>query len=107
MIARLAALALAVLAAGCSTMTVHIPKEDAFTPAPKVQGIAVHWIASADPTAECKRQFPNAFGFHPLVPACAGWDHEKLVCVIVTGKTATHQILGHEVRHCFEGKFHD
>jgi hypothetical protein len=101
-----AALALAVLASGCS-MTMQIPEEQAFTPAPKVQGIAVHWIAADNPTAECKRQFPKALGFHPFVPACAGWDYNKMVCVIVTGKTATHQILGHEVRHCFEGAFHD
>lgn len=28
-------------------------------------------------------------------------------CVIFTSTKTTHQILGHEVRHCYQGAFHD
>ncbi len=27
-------------------------------------------------------------------------------CVVYTSTNTTHQILGHEVRHCFQGEFH-
>ena len=43
---------------------------------------------------------------------CAQWD-ENLVggltyirCMIHTGKETSHEIVGHEVRHCFEAHFH-
>jgi hypothetical protein len=29
------------------------------------------------------------------------------VCVIYTSTNTTHQIFGHELRHCFQGRFHD
>jgi hypothetical protein len=99
-------LALLLVMTGC-TITTHIPAEAAFVPAPKVNAIHITWIAAADPTAECKRQFPRTMGFHPMIPACAGWDDQQTVCVVVTGTPTTHQILGHEMRHCFEGHFHD
>lgn len=28
------------------------------------------------------------------------------ICTVYTATDTTHQILGHEVRHCFQGKFH-
>ena len=101
-----AALAVAALATGCS-MTVHIPEEAAFSPRPVVQGMTITWVVADDPTAECKRLLPSAYGFAPLIPACAGWDLERKTCVIVTPRVATHQIVGHEIRHCFEGRFHN
>ena len=94
-----------VILSGCSA-TVHIPKEAAFDPRPVQTKMSITWVVSENPTAECKRLFPKQMGFHPVIPACAGWSFEAQECVIVTGKTSTHQILGHEIRHCFEGAFH-
>jgi hypothetical protein len=98
--------ALAVLVSGCS-MTVHIPPEEAFTANPAFNDIQIAWISTDNPTAECKRLFPKTMAFHPVIAACAGWDWQTNTCTVVTGKPTTHQILGHEIRHCFEGKFHD
>ena len=28
-------------------------------------------------------------------------------CVVFTATTTSHQVLGHEVRHCYQGAFHD
>ena len=28
------------------------------------------------------------------------------ICTIITGKTTDHETVGHEVRHCFQGSFH-
>ena len=100
----IAAAAVATLS-GCA-IKLDIPAEQAFTPAPTVPAVAITWIAADDPTAECKRLWPERMGMHPLVPACAGWNHQTGKCTVVTGKPTTHQILGHEIRHCFEGVFH-
>jgi hypothetical protein len=43
--------------------------------------------------------------FTPPV-ACAVWDVRKQKCTVITGAKTTHLALGHEVRHCFEGRFH-
>lgn len=95
----------------CAAMTgcavkLDIPPEHAFTPKKVIDTTTITWVAADDPTTECKRRFPNRMAWHPIVPACAGWDFQRHTCTIVTGTTTTHQILGHEVRHCFEGAFH-
>ena len=30
----------------------------------------------------------------------------KDTCIIITGENTTHEILGHEVHHCYAGAFH-
>ena len=103
---------LAILAAvaltGCATK-LSIPAEESFTPKPKFQGVKITWVSSEKPAEECKRLFPSYGGFHPHTVACAGWNHQSTpkTCTIVTGKDTTSQVLGHEIRHCFEGSFHD
>jgi hypothetical protein len=97
---------LALLATGCS-MTVHLPEEQAFVPAPKAQLMTITLITADDPTAECKRLHPKELAFHPIVAACAAWDFEKKTCTVVVGKPTTNHVIGHEIRHCFEGAFHD
>lgn len=100
-------MALAVLAlSGCS-IAVQIPPEDAFKPAQVAPKIEVQWVSADNPTAECKRRFPGThLDLRYVIPACSGWDHTKNTCTIVTGSETSHQILGHELRHCFEGDFH-
>jgi hypothetical protein len=38
------------------------------------------------------------------VDACSFWTGNQ--CVIVTGKTATLEIIGHEMTHCIQGGWH-
>ena len=38
--------------------------------------------------------------------ACAVWSVPKQECRIITGSLVSHVVLGHELRHCFEGHFH-
>jgi hypothetical protein len=95
-----------VFLSGCTVVT-HIPEEFAFYPVPVVQGVEVTWIVADNTTDKCKKLFPEKMQSYPHIPACAGWSHEAKTCVIVTGKVTTHQILGHETRHCFEGAFHE
>jgi hypothetical protein len=38
--------------------------------------------------------------------ACAVWTKTTNECKIITGPNPNHLVLGHEVRHCFEGHFH-
>jgi len=92
------------LLTGCAGM-LTIPEEGKFTANPKPGEVRITWLAVADPTAKCKELFPQTMMRHPVIPACAGWAGDQ--CLIVTGTPTNHQVLGHEVRHCFEGNFHD
>jgi hypothetical protein len=87
------------LVAGCAY---NIPKEEAFEAKPLAQHMQIRWVTVEDPNRACKR-----FGQMPIVGACAIWDFAKQTCMVITGRVTTGQVLGHEVRHCFEGDFHD
>ena len=39
--------------------------------------------------------------------ACARWNTSLYRCDIFTDRDTTHAVLGHELRHCFDGHFHD
>ena len=47
-------------------------------------------------------------GFGYSLEACAFWDKNftGFNCQIFTKKNTTHDTLGHEIRHCFQGDFH-
>lgn len=66
---------------------------------------AVQMVVAVDVTAECKARFPEYLGKHPVILACAGWDDSD--CTIVVGENTTHAAIGHELRHCFMGFYHD
>jgi hypothetical protein len=47
---------------------------------------------------------------HPVRPGsvflgCAGIDLAG-TCIVYTSTNTSHQIFGHELRHCFQGNFH-
>jgi hypothetical protein len=98
-------LLLALVATGCQ-MVMHIPHELAFEAKPVMNDVQIKWISATDPTKECKRLFPDSMSSYRIIAACAGWDQTTNTCVVVTGSQTSHQVLGHEVRHCFEGNFH-
>jgi hypothetical protein len=41
-----------------------------------------------------------------LYLGCANWRKTEEVCSVIVPYTVQTTILGHEVRHCFEGAFH-
>ena len=43
-------------------------------------------------------------GFKYEVEACSFWSGG--ICMVITSKKPTMHILGHEIRHCFQGNFH-
>ena len=55
--------------------------------------------------AESKRLTGQGFGFG--VDACSFWNNEGTQCTIITGPTANFHTIGHEVRHCIQGNFHN
>jgi hypothetical protein len=71
----------------------------------------VTWRAVENVQAECnkesKRLAGQSFGYAVL--ACSFWEKQngRDVCTIITGKNTTMHSLGHEMRHCFQGNWHD
>lgn len=52
--------------------------------------------------AESRQRKLGGFGY--AVDACSFWD--KNSCTIITARQTTMHVLGHELRHCFQGSFH-
>ena len=82
-----------------------------FKPMPRdarvMNDIKLTWEVREDVGEYCsKSQKKNGHlqGVQPL--ACAIWSPTKNECKVVTGPNPNHLVLGHEVRHCFEGHFH-
>lgn len=69
-----------------------------------MQVATVKWVVRPDASAFCKTQVMLAPNAIPL--GCAMWDASKSICTIVTPTVTSHAVLGHELRHCFEGEFH-
>lgn len=39
--------------------------------------------------------------------ACAFWNVRRKECTVITPVVTGYNYVGHELRHCFEGAFHD
>lgn len=82
--------------------------DEAFEARPKETPSVIRWIVSDDPDAECRAASKNRneFSDRPgTIKACARYTAKT--CTIITGAETSHAILGHELRHCFEGRFHN
>ena len=55
-------------------------------------------------TCQAESHRRNLGGFKHAFEACSFWNEET--CTIVVGKRTNNDILGHEFRHCIQGKFH-
>lgn len=103
-------LCLAALTAGCASYEyanqvtwVSKPFEVAIQP----KEVKLTWevVDNADETCRAEDARMRENPLHIL--GCAFWSKkDPTVCRIITGKLTTHEALGHELRHCFEGKFH-
>ena len=86
-----------ILCAGCAG-TFDDPS--AFTANPKYPVVTVTWVIAADPQKACGVDV----GKGKVLLGCA--IYSGTMCKIITSRNTTMEILGHELRHCFEGQFH-
>ena len=86
------------LLAGCSTFIAK-PYEERVT-----EATVVTWLTFDDVENQCIKAGAKDPGPFQHLLGCAIYN--KKSCRIITGKTTTMETLGHELRHCFEGKFH-
>ncbi len=84
-----------------------------FKPMPSHARVMNHvkltWEVREDAGDYCKKaqSKSNSGKLQPGQPiACAVWVKATSECKVVTGPNPNHVVLGHEVRHCFEGHFH-
>ena len=94
---------------GCAGIPAHEYAE--FTPLDSSQRqmnkIKMTLEVREDAAEFCKqRQLDKGVSVQGTHIACAVWSVQRQECRIVTGKLVSHVVLGHEMRHCFEGHFH-
>lgn len=100
----------AALLSGCNTISAAEYADFEPQAAEKriMQRVNLTWDVRADASEYCakvmQRQGKKPLEGQPI--ACATWSEAKNQCTIVTSPNPTHVVIGHEVRHCFEGNFH-
>ena len=87
------------LLTGCSTFTAK-PYEERVT-----EVTVVTWTTVDDVEKECLKAGAKDPGPFQNILGCAKYN--KNSCRIMTAKTTSMETLGHELRHCFEVKFHN
>lgn len=69
--------------------------------------IQLTWEVRPDASSYCAQSMKNKSKAMMSPPiACAIWSAKAQTCTIVTPPNPNHVLIGHEVRHCFEGQFH-
>lgn len=93
---------------GCSSYILSPKEYEDFQPIPSQKRVSnnptVKWIVLDDAAPYCSRISGIPIYNHMAPIACATWSNN--VCTIYTSKQTSHLVLGHELRHCFEGSFH-
>jgi hypothetical protein len=95
---------------GC--MTMQPPKADLeyFEPVTREARIMaaprILWQPREDAEAICSRLTGVPVTPYSKPMACAYWNVARMECTVITPPSYGVNYLGHEVRHCFEGKFH-
>ncbi len=98
---------------GCETTKILPPQVDTvrFTPLPESQRVIVQpklkYLVRTDGYEYCARITGIRITPTTRPMACAFWNVRRKECTIVTPLTTGFNYLGHEMRHCFEGAFHD
>jgi hypothetical protein len=91
---KLLACSLFALLSGCVVI-----QDDAMfmakTPEPQTRQIM--WLKTDNPAAICNMPANTE--------ACARWSGNR--CTVITKPGVYYHVFGHELRHCFEGPFHD
>ena len=98
---------------GCETTTVRPPQVDTvrFTPMPEDKRVIsqpkVKYLVRQDGHEYCARITGIRVTPTSKPMACAFWNVRRKECTVVTPLVTAYNYLGHELRHCFEGAFHD
>jgi hypothetical protein len=79
-----------------------LPPEQRLLNEPKVK-----LLARKDGYEFCSRITGIPIGPSSRPMACAFWNVKRRECTVVTPEVTAFNYVGHEVRHCFEGAFHD
>jgi len=79
-----------------------LPPEQRMLNEPKVK-----LLARKDGYEFCSRITGIPIGPSSRPMACAFWNVKRRECTVVTPEVTGFNYVGHEVRHCFEGAFHD
>lgn len=67
----------------------------------------IKFLARSDGYEFCARITGAAITPTSRPMACAYWNVKRRECTVVTPEVTGYNYVGHEVRHCFEGAFHD
>ena len=72
--------------------------------------IKITWKAVDNVKKACDAE-SHRLGYGPYTgdtQACAFWDIGPFskTCTVITAKSTNMHILGHEMRHCFQGEWH-
>ncbi len=98
---------------GCVTAVMVPPAVDQarFVPLPVQQRVIeeprIKFLPREDGHEYCARitGIPVTPTSKPM--ACAFWNVRRKECTVITPLVTGYNYLGHELRHCFEGSFHD
>jgi hypothetical protein len=70
----------------------------------------IKWTPVDDVKSTCDRESRSRgnSGFGYTVQACSFWSSSgPPTCTIITKRNPTMHTLGHELRHCFQGNWHN
>lgn len=79
---------------------------DTFIPNLKTKSTIITWNIVEDANKVCKEKGVKVPNDHQII-GCATFYPNMIHCEIYTNKKTTLDILGHEIRHCFEGHWHE
>jgi hypothetical protein len=70
--------------------------------------ITWRYVANVQPECERESKRLGLGGFGYSIEACSFWQKRngKDQCTIITGLNPNFNTVGHEIRHCFQGRFH-
>jgi hypothetical protein len=92
------------LLSGCSATTPYKVIDYNVPAKPGTRSTIVKWIVVDDVDKVCRQLNTVA---STKILGCSRWTKDHSLCEIYTGPSTSHQILGHELHHCFDGHFHD
>jgi hypothetical protein len=99
--------------AACETTTLRPPQVDMvrFEPMPEekrvLQRPKLKYLVRQDGYEYCARITGIRITPTSRPMACAFWNVRRKECTIITPVVTGYNYVGHELRHCFEGAFHD
>jgi hypothetical protein len=82
-----------------------------FTAQTQYSEMRINWIVSKDIVQTCNMLFAlsskGQAKYNNRIVACATRSKSAGTCDIYTAENLTLAVLGHEIRHCFEGAWHE